>query len=220
MNMILDAVIAVILVASFIIGWKKGLAEMLGKIVVFAASYIGASWVTAHVAAPVTRWLQPRLVEQLTERFTAKGVLNLSSLPQSVRDLVDAASAAGKAAAESAASAMLYSVIRVIIFVVCLILLRYLLRVVVNPLTRLFRKLPLVGLANGIVGAVLGLIGGLLVAFILAWALERTNIVPQSTIKDTFLLSFFADHSPVDLVNTLLGEKEFQVSLKDILPKK
>ena len=68
----------------------------------------------------------------------------------------------------------------------------------------LFTKLPAVHVVNAILGGALGLVKGALLLFFAVWLLRRFQIlVTPELIGQTYILRFFAEHSPMELITSL-----------------
>ena len=68
----------------------------------------------------------------------------------------------------------------------------------------LFTKLPVVHGVNAILGGALGLVKGALLLFFAVWLLRRFQIlVTPELIGQTYILRFFAEHSPMELITSL-----------------
>ena len=77
------------------------------------------------------------------------------------------------------------------------------LRLLLAPL-HLFTKLPVVHGVNAILGGALGLVKGALLLFFAVWLLRRFQIlVTPELIGQTYILRFFAEHSPMELITSL-----------------
>lgn len=107
-----------------------------------------------------------------------------------IRDTgVTVATAVVQSVAESAIRALLF----LLSFVVFLLLLKLLAKVLDLAL-----KLPVLRSMNGLAGAGVGLVEGILAIFLAIWLLRRLGVSFETpTVEGTYLLSFFAKHTPL-----------------------
>ena len=89
-----------------------------------------------------------------------------------------------------------------VLFVVSFLLLSLLLRLITSPL-QLAARAPVLGFLNRLGGAALGLCLGILVMFAAASVVQWTGLVDAATLRQTYLLQYFAQHSPMDLIAML-----------------
>ena len=98
---------------------------------------------------------------------------------------------------------MLHSVAYAVVYLLSFLLLLLVLRLLLAPL-HLFTKLPVVHGVNAILGGALGLVKGALLLFFAVWLLRRFQIlVTPELIGQTYILRFFAEHSPMELITSL-----------------
>ena len=115
---------------------------------------------------------------------------------------MDSAVEAGKNLLEGAVTGMIRSLVYAVLFLLSFLLLTLLLRLITSPL-HLAARAPVLGTLNRLAGAALGLCLGVLAMFAAASVLQWTGIVPPSALRDTYLLKYFTQHSPMDLIAML-----------------
>ena len=68
----------------------------------------------------------------------------------------------------------------------------------------LFTKLPVVHGINAVLGGALGFVKGALLLFFAVWLLRRLQLwITPELISQTYILRFFAEHSPMELITSL-----------------
>ena len=147
-------------------------------------------------------------VEGGDEEFDIQDLLALMGLDQDVRDslteeiqekAVDAGTTIAAAAVESVVRSVLYGVV----FLLSFLALTVLLKLAIGALD-LVAKLPGLHLLNTLGGAAAGLVQGVVLAFLAIWIARRLGISFETdTVNATYLLSFFARRSPLDLLTFL-----------------
>lgn len=112
------------------------------------------------------------------------------SAREKVRDTgVTVATAVVQSVAESVIRALLF----LLSFAVFLLLLKLLAKVLDLAL-----KLPVLRSMNGLAGAAVGLMEGVLAVFLAVWLLRRFGVSFETpAVEGTYLLSFFAKHTPL-----------------------
>ncbi len=112
------------------------------------------------------------------------------SAREKVRDTgVTVATAVVQSVAESVIRALLF----LLSFAVFLLLLKLLAKVLDLAL-----KLPVLRSMNGLAGAAVGLVEGALAVFLAVWLLRRFGVSFETpAVEGTYLLSFFAKHTPL-----------------------
>lgn len=138
-------------------------------------------------------------------RLQASQVLKLMGLDESIAEYLsdqvqekvhDTGVSLATAVVESLAQTMIYG----LLFAVSFVLLSLMLNALVKAMDLVFR-LPGLHLINSLGGATIGLAEGALMLFLAIWVLRCFGVsfeTPQ--IEQTRLLSFFAAHSPLDLL--------------------
>ena len=97
---------------------------------------------------------------------------------------------------------MIQSLAYGLLFLVSFLVLTLLLRLLTSPL-QLAARAPVLGAVNRLAGAALGLCLGVLAMFAAASVLQWTGLVDAATLRDTHLLKYFTQHSPMDLIAML-----------------
>ncbi len=219
-SLIIDIVIAALLVLSLIIGGKRGFIRSLLSVVILVAALLGSSVVANVLADPVTEWVAPRVQQSILDRLTdghseeavnaaaasdnaalAK-LVDFDAITGIAKKAMDSAVEAGKNMLEGAVTGMVRSLVYAVLFLLSFLLLTLLLRLVTSPL-RLAEHAPVLGALNRLAGAALGLCIGILVMFAAASVVQWTGLVDAATMKDTYLLKYFAQHSPMDIIALL-----------------
>ena len=109
----------------------------------------------------------------------------------------------GVSIVSAVAQAMAESVIHAVLFVVFFLLLLVVLNLAAKAMDLLL-KLPGLHFCNRLGGAAVGLLEGALLLFLAIWALRRLGVSFETdTVNATYLLSFFARRSPLDLLTFL-----------------
>lgn len=109
----------------------------------------------------------------------------------------------GMSIASAVAQAMAESVIHAVLFVVFFLLLLIVLNLAAKAMDLLL-KMPGLHFCNRLGGAAVGLLEGALLLFLAIWALRRLGVSFETdTVNATYLLSFFARRSPLDLLTFL-----------------
>ncbi|MCI6678997.1 MAG: CvpA family protein, partial [Oscillibacter sp.] len=125
------------------------------------------------------------------------------TLDEMVRSVTDKAQEVGQTLLSAVVSTVLRSVAYAVVYLVSFLLLLLLLRLLLAPL-HLFTKLPVVHGVNAILGGALGLVKGALLLFFAVWLLRRFQLwITPELIGQTYILRFFAEHSPMELITSL-----------------
>lgn len=215
-----DVAIAAILLLCLIIGGRRGFIRSLLSVVILVVSLVGGSIAANVLADPVTEWVTPRVERYMLDRLTngrseeavsAAAASDSAALGQIVdfdaitgiaKKAKDSAVEAGKNLLEGAVTGMIRSLVYAVLFLLSFLLLTLLLRLITSPL-HLAARAPVLGTLNRLAGAALGLCLGVLAMFAAASVLQWTGIVPPSALRDTYLLKYFTQHSPMDLIAML-----------------
>ena len=215
-----DLAIVVILLLFLIVGGRRGLLRSLLGVVIFAVSLLGGSILANTLADPVTEWVTPRLEGYVLERLTdghgqeaisaaaaadtaaLDQLLDLDAISDMAKKAMDSAVEAGKNMLEGAVTGMIRSLAYGLLFLVSFLVLTLLLRLLTSPL-QLAARAPVLGAVNRLAGAALGLCLGVLAMFAAASVLQWTGLVDAATLRDTYLLKYFTQHSPMDIIAML-----------------
>lgn len=219
-SLIFDIAIAAILLLSLIIGGSRGFVRSLLSVVILVAALLGSSIVANVLADPVTEWVTPRVEQSILDRLTdghseeavsAAAASDNAALSQLVdfdaitgiaKKAMDSAVEAGKNMLEGAVAGMIRSLVYAILFLLSFLLLMLLLKLITSPL-HLAARAPVLSTLNRLAGAALGLCIGVLVMFAAASVVQWTGLVDQATLRQTYLLQYFTQHSPMDLIALL-----------------
>ena len=219
-SLIFDIAIAAILLLSLIIGGSRGFVRSLLSVVILVAALLGSSIVANVLADPVTEWVTPRVEQSILDRLTdghseeavsAAAASDNAALSQLVdfdaitgiaKKAMDSAVEAGKNMLEGAVAGMIRSLVYAILFLLSFLLLTLLLKLITSPL-HLAARAPVLSTLNRLAGAALGLCIGVLVMFAAASVAQWTGLVDQATLRQTYLLQYFTQHSPMDLIALL-----------------
>lgn len=219
-SLIFDIAIAAILLLSLIIGGSRGFVRSLLSVVILVAALLGSSIVANVLADPVTEWVTPRVEQSILDRLTdghseeavsAAAASDNAALSQLVdfdaitgiaKKAMDSAVEAGKNMLEGAVAGMIRSLVYAILFLLSFLLLTLLLKLITSPL-HLEARAPVLSTLNRLAGAALGLCIGVLVMFAAASVVQWTGLVDQATLRQTYLLQYFTQHSPMDLIALL-----------------
>lgn len=219
-SLIFDIAIAAILLLSLIIGGSRGFVRSLLSVVILVAALLGSSIVANVLADPVTEWVTPQVEQSILDRLTdghseeavsAAAASDNAALSQLVdfdaitgiaKKAMDSAVEAGKNMLEGAVAGMIRSLVYAILFLLSFLLLTLLLKLITSPL-HLAARAPVLSTLNRLAGAALGLCIGVLVMFAAASVVQWTGLVDQATLRQTYLLQYFTQHSPMDLIALL-----------------
>ena len=219
-SLIFDIAIAAILLLSLIIGGSRGFVRSLLSVVILVAALLGSSIVANELADPVTEWVTPRVEQSILDRLTdghseeavsaaaasdnaaLRQLVDFDAITGIAKKAMDSAVEAGKNMLEGAVAGMIRSLVYAILFLLSFLLLTLLLKLITSPL-HLAARAPVLSTLNRLAGAALGLCIGVLVMFAAASVVQWTGLVDQATLRQTYLLQYFTQHSPMDLIALL-----------------
>lgn len=215
-----DIAIAAILLLCLIVGGVRGFIRSLLSVVILAVALLGSAVLANVLADPVSGWVTPRVEQYMLDRLTdgrsdeaisaaaasdnaalAK-LVDFDAITGIAKKAMDNAIETGKNMLEGAVTGMVRSLVYGVLFLVSFLVLTLLLRLVTSPL-RLAERTPVLGTLNRLAGAALGLCLGLLAMFTAASVVQWTGLVDAATLRDTHLLKYFTQHSPMDLIAML-----------------
>ena len=230
--LIVDGVLAVILIVGTLVGAKRGLFKSLMGLVVVAAALIGSVVLANMLTEPITNFVAPKVEDTVVKQFSAEldksvtsgsdGVgallekygLSADALSGVLAPLTSGASGAASSAKQTATntfrsmasatirtvvSGAVHAVLTMVLYIVLLVVLRLL----VNLLNHVF-DLPLLGTVNSLGGAAIGFVEALLLVYVVTFIGYHLGVkIITAHANDTFLLSFFLNHSPVELLSSL-----------------
>ena len=215
-----DIAIAAILLLCLIVGGVRGFIRSLLSVVILAVALLGSAVLANVLADPVSGWVTPRVEQYMLDRLTdgrsdeaisaaaasdnaalAK-LVDFDAITGIAKKAMDNAIETGKNMLEGAVTGMVRSLVYGVLFLLSFLVLTLLLRLVTSPL-RLAERTPVLGTLNRLAGAALGLCLGLLAMFAAASVVQWTGLVDAATLRDTHLLKYFTQHSPMDLIAML-----------------
>ena len=218
--LMMDIIVAAVLLLCLIVGGVRGFISMLLSVAILAGALLGSGVLANVLADPVTEWVAPRVQQYMMDRLTdgrseeaisAAAASDNAALSQLVdfdaitgiaRKAMDSAVEAGKNLLEGAITGVIRSLVYAILFLLSFLLLTLLLKLITSPLHLAERTLVL-GTLNRLAGAALGLCIGILVMFAAASILEWTGLVSPAIVRNTYLLQYFTQHSPMDIIALL-----------------
>ena len=220
MAIFVDIVMAAILLLALVLGLRQGFVQSLARVAIVIVALLGAAWLAQQLAEPAANWLEPLLTEKIQQKLSgqsvavddpslaAAGLLETFGfsgdvLDELVQSVTDKAQEMGQTLLNAVVSTVLHSVAYAVVYLLSFLLLLLVLRLLLAPL-HLFTKLPVVHGVNAILGGALGLVKGALLLFFAVWLLRRFQIlVTPELIGQTYILRFFAEHSPMELITSL-----------------
>lgn len=220
MAIFVDIFMAACLLLALVLGVRQGFLQSLARVAIIIGALLGAAWLAEHLADPAAKWLEPMLTEKIQQQMdgqaaaaddpslAAAGLLETfgfsgEALDKLVESATEKAQEVGQTLLSAVVSTVLRSVAYAVVYLVSFLLLLLLLRLLLAPL-HLFTKLPVVHGINAVMGGALGLVKGALLLFFAVWLLRRLQIwITPELISQTYILRFFAEHSPMELITSL-----------------
>ena len=218
MAIFVDIFMAACLLLALVLGVRQGFLQSLARVAIVIVALLGAAWLAEHLADPAAKWLEPMLTEKIQQQMdgqaaadpslAAAGLLETfgfsgDALDKLVESATEKAQEVGQTLLSAVVSTVLRSVAYAVVYLVSFLLLLLLLRLLLAPL-HLFTKLPVVHGINAVMGGALGLVKGALLLFFAVWLLRRLQIwITPELISQTYILRFFAEHSPMELITSL-----------------
>ena len=220
MAIFVDIFMAACLLLALVLGVRQGFLQSLARGAIVIVALLGAAWLAEHLADPAAKWLEPMLTEKIQQQMdgqaaaaddpslAAAGLLETfgfsgDALDKLVESATEKAQEVGQTLLSAVVSTVLRSVAYAVVYLVSFLLLLLLLRLLLAPL-HLFTKLPVVHGINAVMGGALGLVKGALLLFFAVWLLRRLQIwITPELISQTYILRFFAEHSPMELITSL-----------------
>lgn len=220
MAIFVDIFMAACLLLALVLGVRQGFLQSLARVAIVIVALLGAAWLAEHLADPAAKWLEPMLTEKIQQQMdgqaaaaddpslAAAGLLETfgfsgDALDKLVESATGKAQEVGQTLLSAVVSTVLRSVAYAVVYLVSFLLLLLLLRLLLAPL-HLFTKLPVVHGINAVMGGALGLVKGALLLFFAVWLLRRLQIwITPELISQTYILRFFAEHSPMELITSL-----------------
>lgn len=220
MAIFVDIFMAACLLLALVLGVRQGFLQSLARVAIIIVALLGAAWLAEHLADPAAKWLEPMLTEKIQQQMDGqarcrrrpqsgrRGLLETfgfsgEALDKLVESATEKAQEVGQTLLSAVVSTVLRSVAYAVVYLVSFLLLLLLLRLLLAPL-HLFTKLPVVHGINAVMGGALGLVKGALLLFFAVWLLRRLQIwITPELISQTYILRFFAEHSPMELITSL-----------------
>lgn len=220
MAIFVDIFMAACLLLALVLGVRQGFLQSLARVAIIIVALLGAAWLAEHLADPAAKWLEPMLTEKIQQQMdgqaaaaddpslAAAGLLETfgfsgEALDKLVESATEKAQEVGQTLLSAVVSTVLRSVAYAVVYLVSFLLLLLLLRLLLAPL-HLFTKLPVVHGINAVMGGALGLVKGALLLFFAVCLLRRLQIwITPELISQTYILRFFAEHSPMELITSL-----------------
>ena len=223
MAIFVDLFMAAFLLLALVLGIRQGFVQSLARVAIVIAALLGAAWLAQQLAEPAAEWLEPILTEKIQQQLdgrtaadaageapslAAAGILETfgfsgDTLDELVQSVTDKAQEVGQTLLSAVVSTVLHSVAYAVVYLLSFLLLLLILRLLLAPL-HLFTKLPVVHGINAVLGGALGFIKGALLLFFAIWLLRRLQLwITPELISQTYILRFFAEHSPMELITSL-----------------
>lgn len=220
MAIFVDIFMAACLLLALVLGVRQGFLQSLARVAIIIVALLGAAWLAEHLADPAAKWLEPMLTEKIQQQMDGQGAaaddpslaaaglletfgFSGEALDKLVESATEKAQEVGQTLLSAVVSTVLRSVAYAVVYLVSFLLLLLLLRLLLAPL-HLFTKLPVVHGINAVMGGALGLVKGALLLFFAVWLLRRFQIwITPELISQTYILRFFAEHSPMELITSL-----------------
>ena len=220
MAIFVDLFMAAFLLLALVLGIRQGFVQSLARVAIVIVALLGAAWLAQQLAEPAAEWLEPILTEKIQQQMdgqaaaaddpslAAAGLLETfgfsgDTLDELVQSVTDKAQEVGQTLLSAVVSTVLHSVAYAVVYLMSFLLLLLILRLLLAPL-HLFTKLPVVHGINAVLGGALGFVKGALLLFFAVWLLRRLQLwITPELISQTYILRFFAEHSPMELITSL-----------------
>ena len=216
MAIFVDLFMAAFLLLALVLGIRQGFVQSLARVAIVIVALLGAAWLAQQLVEPIlTEKLQQQLDGQTAAdaagedpSLAAAGILETfgfsgDTLDELVQSVTDKAQEVGQTLLSAVVSTVLHSVAYAVVYLLSFLLLLLILRLLLAPL-HLFTKLPVVHGINAVLGGALGFVKGALLLFFAVWLLRRLQLwITPELISQTYILRFFAEHSPMELITSL-----------------
>ena len=214
---IIDGVLAAALLAGALIGAWRGLFKSLMGFAVTLVALLGAVLLANAAAPAVAEAVYPRVRETALNALSAARNAELHGLdaPKVMERLAEALGRFGVAAegldpaatlqalAEDAARSLVESVAHTLLLVLFYAVLAFVLKLAVGALDHVF-DLPVLSTLNGVLGGALGLCEAALLLYVAVYAASHLGVpLIAEHARDTVLLRFFLERSPVGLIASI-----------------
>jgi hypothetical protein len=221
--LIADIVLALLLALFLLRGGRRGLVRSLAGLIIVVVALFGSSYLADQFSPKVADWLEPKLqtkIEQQvrqtmdTSQIQDSSVNRTADLKELLNKLnvdtqkivTDAKEKVQETAVSLTTTAMrsvLDSVAYALTYLLAFLLLTLLGKLLIQPL-HLATRLPGLHAVNALGGAALGLAGGAMLLFLAVWLLLKCNLLlTQEMVKDSTILKFFAENSPITIITSL-----------------
>lgn len=225
MAVIIDLILAAVLLAFTVIGWRRGAFKSVIGIVVVIASLLGAGLVAEQAAPAAAKAVAPVIAERIETRLDAQleqalpgpgtgeeesaaSLFSGLGLYQKTAEhlagsVAEQVRETGQSLVEAAVESMVLSVVRAVLFLAVFLALLVVLKLVSNVLG-LLTAVPGLHLMNAACGGLFGLLQGGLALFAVVWAIQFFgNGIPEEVVSQTILFRFFATLNPIAMVSGL-----------------
>jgi uncharacterized membrane protein required for colicin V production len=222
----MDIAAAAVLLLFLILGARAGLVRTLAGLLIVVVALVGAGMIAATFTDPATRLVAPMIEKAVTQKveeaITAETgrlnvervdpeigeLLSMLHLDEDVREsIADRAEQTVRETGASVIAAVVESLCRTAIYGLLYILAflgLWLLLHVLAAAMDLLAKLPGLSFLNALGGAALGLVKGALVLFLAIWAARRLGVSFETEeVARTYILQFFATHTPLSVLSLL-----------------
>ena len=203
MAIFVDLFMAAFLLLALVLGIRQGFVQSLARVAIVIVALLGAAWLAQQLdgqTAADAAGEDPSLAAAgILETFGFSG----DTLDELVQSVTDKAQEVGQTLLSAVVSTVLHSVAYAVVYLMSFLLLLLILRLLLAPL-HLFTKLPVVHGINAVLGGALGFVKGALLLFFAVWLLRRLQLwITPELISQTYILRFFAEHSPMELITSL-----------------
>ena len=228
--LLIDIILLILLLAFTIRGASRGLLLSLCGLVAVLVAFLGAGFLSGALSPMVADYLEPRFAAAIEEHLDQEiaehdllpdggddaqtNDIPLTEILEALKDMgfyqsaVDAVNSAVEQgmtqAAASAAAAVAASIAGTVAYMILFVVFFVLILIVWTLLSHglnLVARLPGLHFLNKTGGAILGLIKGCAILFLCAWVLRYLGkVIPEETVRQTYLLKFFMTTNPVALV--------------------
>ena len=223
---IMDIAAAAVLLLFLVLGARAGLIRSLAGLVIVVVALVGAGMIAATFADPAAKLAAPMIEKAVTQKvekaITAETgmldtervdpeigeVLSMLSLDEEVKEGItnraeqtirDTGASVISAVVEGLCRSVIYGLLYIFAFLGLWLLLHVLAKAM-----DLLARLPGLSSLNALGGAALGLVKGALVLFLAIWAARRLGISFETEeVAQTYILQFFATHTPLSMLSLL-----------------
>lgn len=216
MNYIIDLIILLFIIFLVFLGAHRGLVLTLCGLLAVIVAFVGASFIAPAFAPAITEIVEPHvsnIIEaQVTETIaendgnfpladTLKDFGFYDSLVERIDTAVtqrvdDTAADIVDALSQTITETMVYFGLFLLSFIIILLIWSMLSRAL-----DLVARLPVLNFFNRAGGAIFGAVKACIFLFVAAWLVQYLgHLIPESTVQSTYLLKFFMQTNPFDLI--------------------